>query len=70
MNEEFPKELKERYSDFLHPLILWFFSILVIMWSTTPTAEDASGMTFEQFLLSLILLATFPIIFAVIMLRA
>lgn len=70
VNQEFPKELKERFSDFLHPLIMWFFSILVIMWSTTPTAEDAAGTTLEELLLSLILLATFPIIFAVIMLRA
>lgn len=70
VNQEFSKDLKERYSDFLHPLIMWFFSIIVIIWSATPSAEDASGTTFEEVLLSLILMATFPIIFAVIMLRA
>ena len=70
VNDELSKDLKERFSEFLHPLIMWFFSILVIMWSATPSAEDASGTTIEEFFLFLILMATFPIIFTTIMLRA
>jgi len=70
VNDELSKDLKERFSEFLHPLIMWFFSFLVIMWSATPSAEDASGTTFEELLLSLILMAAFPIIFTAIMLRA
>ncbi|GAB4419659.1 MAG: hypothetical protein Kow002_07440 [Anaerolineales bacterium] len=70
VHEELAKALKERFSEFLHPIVLWLFSILVIVWSATPSAEDATGTTVEGFFLMLILFATFPIIFAVITLRA
>jgi len=67
ITEEWQKEQKERFKDYLNPLIFWIISYIILLWAVSNS--DEKPLTLEEFVIRLLVWSLFPIIYTAIMLR-